>query len=65
MIKTITIIINTLIWRMVLPMFYLAATNTMLLTYYIQPFQSNLKKPQTDHESETCGVPEIRAPPFV
>lgn len=23
------------------------------------------KKPQTDHLKKTCGVPEIRAPPFV
>jgi len=63
--RTINIMINTLIWRMVLPMFYLRATNTIVLTYYILTFSSNSKKPQTDHLTKTCGVPEIRAPPFV
>lgn len=47
----------------VLPLFYLAPTNTMLLTIYISPNASNLKKPQTDHKGKTLGVPEIRAPP--
>lgn len=60
------IIITTLIsWcaRNVLPLFYLAPTNTMPLTLYISSFCTTYKKPQTDHKGETLGVPEIRAPP--
>ena len=60
------IIITTLIsWcaRNVLPLFYLAPTNTMPLTLYISSFCTTTKKPQTDHKSKTLGVPKIRAPP--
>ena len=56
-------IITTLIWQKVLPMFYLLATNTTLLTLYISAFLLTNKKPQTDHKGKTLGVPEIRAPP--
>ena len=60
------IIITTLIsWcaRNVLPLFYLAPTNTMPLTLYISSFCTTYKKPQTDYKGETLVVPEIRAPP--
>ena len=53
----------TLMWCGVLPLFYLAPTNTILLTLYIQTFPLILKKPQTDHNGKTRGEPEIRAPP--
>jgi hypothetical protein len=33
------------------------------LTYLHITFHPIFKKPQTDHESKTLGVPEIRAPP--
>jgi hypothetical protein len=58
-------IITTLIWRSVLPLFYPAATNTMRLTFYISAFLLISKKPQTGHLKKACGVPEIRAPPFI
>ena len=47
----------------VLPLFYLAPTNTMRLTLYISSFYAIPKKPQADHFGKTPGVPEIRAPP--
>ena len=56
-------IITTLIWRSVLPLFYLRHPNTMLLTLYISAFLLTSKKAQTDHKGKTLGVPEIRAPP--
>ena len=60
------IIITTLIsWcvRNVLPLFYLAPTNTIVLTLYISSFCTTYKKPQTDHKGKTLGVSKIRAPP--
>lgn len=59
------IIITTLIsWcaRNVLPLFYLAPTNTMPLTLYISSFCTTYKKPKRITK-ETLGVPKIRAPP--
>ena len=56
-------ILITLIWCDVLLMFYLAPTNTIVLTLYILVFHLFSKKPQTDHKGKTLGVPEIRAPP--
>ena len=53
-----------MLWDVLL-LFYLTPANTIVLTLYILVFHLFSKKPQTDHESETCGVPEIRAPPFV
>ena len=61
----IAFFIITLIWCDVLLLFYLTPANTIVLTLYISPFFSTTKKPQTDHLKKTCGVPEIRAPPFV
>ena len=57
--------IITLIWCDVLLLFYLAPTNTIVLTLYILVFHLFSKKPQTDHLKKTFGVPQIRAPPFI
>ena len=59
----IAFFIITLMWCDVLLMFYLAPTNTIVLTLYILAFHLFIKKPQTDHKGKTLGVPEIRAPP--
>ena len=59
----IAFFIITLMWCDVLLMFYLAPTNTIVLTLYILVFHLFSKKPQTDHKGKTLGVPEIRAPP--
>jgi hypothetical protein len=61
----IAFFIITLMWRSVLPLLYLTPANTIVLTLYILVFHLFIKKPQTDHFKKTCGVPEIRAPPFV
>ena len=55
--------IITLIWCDVLLLFYLAPTNTIVLTIYILVFHLFSEKPQTGHKGKTLGVPEIRAPP--
>ena len=61
----IAFFIITLMWCDVLLLFYLTPANTIVLTLYISAFLLTSKKPQTDHLTKTCGVPEIRAPPFV
>ena len=61
----IAFFIITLMWCDVLLLFYLTPANTIVLTLYILVFHLFSKKPQTDHLKKTCGVPEIRAPPFV
>lgn len=61
----IAFFIITLMWCDVLLLFYLTPANTIVLTLYILVFHLFNKKPQTDHLKKTCGVPEIRAPPFV
>ena len=61
----IAFFIITLIWCDVLLLFYLTPANTIALTLYILVFHLFSKKPQTDHLKKTCGVPEIRAPPFI
>lgn len=62
------IIITTLIsWcaRNVLPLFYLAPANTIMLTYYIQHFCLILNESRRNHTGKTAGLPEIRAPPRI
>ena len=62
------IIITTLIsWCAfnVLPMFYLAPTNIMPLTYYIQHFCLTSNESRRNHFGKTAGLPENRGPPRI
>ena len=61
----ISIIMITLIWRGVLPLFYLAPSNIIVLTLYISPFSLTFKKSRRNHFGKTAGMPEIRAPPRI
>ena len=64
----IHIIITTLIsWcaRNVLPLFYPAPANTIMLTYYIQHFCLTLNESRRNHLVKQSGLPEIRAPPLI
>ena len=64
----IHIIITTLIsWcaRNVLPLFYLAPANTIMLTYYIQHYCLTLNESRRNHLVKQSRLPEIRAPPRI
>ena len=62
------IIITTLIsWCEcnVLPLFYLAPTNTMPLTYYISHFHQLLNESRRNHLVKQSGLPENKGPPRI
>ena len=62
------IIITTLIsWCVcnVLPLFYLAPANTIVLTYYIQHFCLTLNESRRNHLVKQSGLPENRGPPRI
>lgn len=62
------IIIKTLIsWcaRNVLPLFYLAPANTIVLTYYISYFCLTKNKSRRNHFCKTAGLPQNRGPPRI
>jgi hypothetical protein len=64
----IHVIITTLIsWcaRNVLPLFYLAPANTIMLTYYISYFCLTQNESRRNHIGKTAGLPENRGPPRI
>ena len=64
----IHIIIQTLISGCafdVVPLFYLAPTNTMPLTFYIQHFYLTSNESRRNHLVKQSGLPENRGPPRI